>query len=1364
MCGIAGIFNYAEPDRPIDMALLREMTTSLSHRGPDADGFFVEGPIGLGHRRLSIVDLSATGAQPMLTGDRGAAITYNGEIYNHREFRERLTSRGTAFRGSSDTETLLHVMREFGPDSLEHASGIFAFAYWDNSRQTLTLVRDPLGVKQLYFHDDGRRIIFASEIKALLHDSSIDRAVDPLAVSEYLHFHTPLFERTFFKGVRQVPAGQWIRFHRNRVEAKQYWSVKDFSKSSASPSEQVHLLRDQLSSVVRQQLMADVPVTAFFSGGIDSTAVASFASRAGGLSEVFGVHFANQGVVDERPYQEQAARALGLKLNVTTLDGGSFPSELERLLYFQDQPVIGPAMLPMHAVSKLAAARFKVCLGGQASDEVFGGYARYALGRPMAVVRNWFAGTAGGNRLVGGNLSKQLSQPKNVRRLLRTLRNFSDWQTRYFETFAKVPLSLWEELFDDRTMCDREHCRRTFQDETNRSQATDPTDRIQEWDLRTYLTGLFQQDDRMSMSVGLESRVPLADPRLVRHAFTIPFDLKLRRGATKWILREAISDIVPETVLNRVKVGFDTPVAGWMAKQHSSFMHDVLLSSRARQRGVFNTKAIDRLLRHPQTALWPDLTWKVLNIEVWSRLFLDQPRPVSSKREEAYQVRSASAVAAQPETPHPSEGTPVRNLVREVRELGPGRTAARLAWELKTRAKLTEVAAAPSSSITLPGRSIFADPSDIRPNLIAMLSDQQLGDLTARSRDAAFGRLTAFGHWQADYGYPISWHRNPLNGRSFRRTAHWAQIYADQTYAGDIKLPWEAGRFPQCFTLSRAAASNPALERDFGSALREQILHFIAENPLNLGVHWCNGQEVAFRLLAWTFALDTLPTVGQDAEPIAKSIVESTQYIEDHIEYAQHSVYNNHLISEAFGLLLGARLAGDHPKSKHWATTGRRILDEEADRQFYPDGAYISQSHNYHRSVLQIYLAGARLLQNQGELVPDSWMKALDRSLSFLFSQQNPADGRLPNYGGNDGAMPLILSECDYSDFRPTLQAVSALTRGELIYEPGPWDEKTLWLWGAAGVNLPRRRANRTSVSFADTGYHVIRGNVEESFATFRCGSLKDRFSQIDMLHLDVWWRGHNVLVDTGSFLYNGPSKWHSYFYGTGGHNTVRINGANQMPHIRKFKCLYPTQATLGSFRPDVSNLSPGLAMAAVSGTHSGYQREFGTTHQRTVLFDGRETWIVLDDILGGDWPTAELFWHGGEFPYHARHNGFALETPAGEFHLSVFTGEGQPLEVEIACGEEAPPAGWISRYYAVKQPIPRIRAVQKATLPSRFISVLSPSSVTRVARSLTETTVLLEDMRTIVIPHSRPEDAILYKETPMVEVPAEQKELVNVK
>ncbi len=349
-----------------------------------------EGNLGFGHRRLSIVDLSPTGAQPMPNDDGSCWICYNGEFYNHRDIRPRLEARGARFRGPSDTETLLRLMELEGPDSLAGISGIFGFAYWDGRNQALTLARDHMGVKQVYFHDDGRRIAFASEIKALLQDPSVPRDPDPEAINQYLHFHTALFERTFFRHVRVLRAGQVLRVTRHGSVPRTYWSVLTFNKSTAAEETQIEGLQSELNQVVRRQLMSDVPVGSFFSGGIDSCAIAAQASKAGSKPLCFGVHFTGQGVTDERPYQESAAKALGLDLQLITMDGATFPDEFRRLMYHQDEPVIGSAMFPMAKVSSLAATQVKVCLGGQAADEIFGGYARYALGRPMQVIGNMF--------------------------------------------------------------------------------------------------------------------------------------------------------------------------------------------------------------------------------------------------------------------------------------------------------------------------------------------------------------------------------------------------------------------------------------------------------------------------------------------------------------------------------------------------------------------------------------------------------------------------------------------------------------------------------------------------------------------------------------------------------------------------------------------------------------------------------------------------------------------------------------------------------------------------------------------------------------------------------------------------------------
>ena len=585
-------------------------------------------------------------------------ISYNGEIYNHASFRPLLTARGASFRGTSDTETLLLALEAWGPQVLAEMAGIFGFAFWDSASRRLILGRDPLGVKQVYYHDDGRRVVFASEIKALLLDPAVPREPDREAINQFLHFHTPLFERTFFRDVRQVRAGEYLEVDAAGVRARRYWGASGFDPRLESPDQQVAALREQLRSVVGEQLMSDVPVGSFFSAGIDSSSVVAFALRNGQRLRCFGIHFSDQGVVDERPYQEAAAQAMGLDLDLLTLDGSSFPDDLRRLMYHQDQPVIGAAMLPMYHVSRLAASRVKVCLGGQGADEVFGGYARYALVAPGQLMGSLLAGgrvvAEGGVEAappgrVAGNLRKQLFDPRNVARLYRNLHPLQGWKRRYFSNFAKVAPRDWRAVFGDSGAFVPQSAWQAYSDTLDRSPAPEPYGKVLHWDVQTYLTGLFHQDDRMSMANSLESRVPLADPRLVRFAFQTPRELKLRGGASKWILRQAVADAIPPLVLNRRKVGFDTPAERWMRGPHAGFVRETLLSSAARSRGFWDGVAVERVLDNTAHPYWFDIVWKLLAIEVWASVFLDgRPATATADPSGHGQTESLGMTSGQP--------------------------------------------------------------------------------------------------------------------------------------------------------------------------------------------------------------------------------------------------------------------------------------------------------------------------------------------------------------------------------------------------------------------------------------------------------------------------------------------------------------------------------------------------------------------------------------------------------------------------------------------------------------------------------------------------------------------------------------------
>jgi hypothetical protein len=606
----------------------------------------------------------------------------------------------------------------------------------------------------------------------------------------------------------------------------------------------------------------------------------------------------------------------------------------------------------------------------------------------------------------------------------------------------------------------------------------------------------------------------------------------------------------------------------------------------------------------------------------------------------------------------------------------------------------------------------FAQPEDLA-ELRSRISAEQLRLLGKVALSATRGKILCFGRWSAGFGDPIDWHLNPVTGQHWDRSLHWSTALKDQASVGDIKVTWEVARFPQAYAFARAAAFEAAPRNLLEEALESQVRSFVSNNPFGRGVHWNSGQEVAFRLMALVFSVGAfarLGVPGNGAGPrslaafVARGAFAMGQHLEDQLEFARRAIYNNHLLSEAVGLMLAGWLLPACHKKPHWARTGKEILDEESERQVYKDGAYIQQSHNYHRVAMQDYLWACRIVAAAGEAVPEAWRSAMERSLEFLLAHQNPADGRLPNYGFNDGALPCLLSTCDFADFRPILQALSVSCRGERLYERGPWDEEAVWFLGRAAVDdAPVRPPSRRSVAFRATGYYVLRGRDPSSFSTFRCGSIRDRFSQIDMLHVDVWYRGHNVLVDPGSYVYNGSETWHSHFMTTASHNTVQVDGLDQMLHYRQFKCLYWTEAMPLDFENREN-------YTLCAGEHYGFRRHPGAcVHRRSILFAKDDLWIVVDRVSGVGQHKTRLHWLGGRFPfeYTADAGRLTLRTPSGPFTVTVLDEGGLPLRGDVVSGQESPPRGWESRHYGERVPVPSL-AVEREGVPTVLVSVLS--------------------------------------------------------
>jgi Heparinase II/III-like protein/Heparinase II/III N-terminus len=662
-----------------------------------------------------------------------------------------------------------------------------------------------------------------------------------------------------------------------------------------------------------------------------------------------------------------------------------------------------------------------------------------------------------------------------------------------------------------------------------------------------------------------------------------------------------------------------------------------------------------------------------------------------------------------------SDAPTLRDRIQELVELGPRGVLFRASWEAKWRtpfAALIERAPARLPSSASPARldlarSLPFDAAGVAAAMEGRLDDSARARLNELATLGAEGRILAFGGWMADYGEPPEWFLNPVTGRKWSRAPHWSRALGEERRCGDVKLPWEIGRFPHAYRMGRAAAFDPGRAPALAASLAKQIESFYVQNPFGRGLHWSSGQETAFRLMAWLFAGSVFrrePAFLAVAPLIVVSLHASAVHIERHFGYTQFAVYNNHLLSEAFLLLLAGSLLPGAPEATRWREKGLSVLDEQAERQFYADGGYIQLSHNYERVALQDYLWATGLRRTRGESVPLSWLAAMARGVDFLYAHQNPANGRLPNYGANDGALPSPLTSCDFSDMRPTLQAASLAARGERLYPPGPWDEQAAWLVGPGSLDAPLRPRPRHSVSFEPTGFHVLRGHDQGTFLAFRCGTVRDRFSQIDMLHVDAWWRGENVLVDGGSYLYNGPARWHGHFAATESHNTVTVDGHDQMLHYRRFKNLYWTEARLLRFEDQA-----GWTVA--EGEHYGFRRKpGGCVHRRAVLLVKAGLAVVVDQVSGVGRHAARLHWLGGLGPWRWEESQcrLSLGPEAAPFCVAMLDDSAAPLQGDVVEGRGAPPRGWLSRYYGEKVPVPSLAAERSGEVPLTFVSLLS--------------------------------------------------------
>ena len=624
MCGIAGKFNF-DPQRPIDRERLAAMTTVIAHRGPDADGFYVGDGIGLGHRRLSIIDLS-TGDQPLMNEDHTIWVVFNGEIYNFAEIRVELEAHGHRFRTHSDTEVIVHAYEQWGDAAVDRFRGMFAFALWDEPKRRLLLVRDRLGVKPLYYSATPRGVTFGSEIKALLEDPDVPRGWSAEALDAYLTLSYVPAPQTIYRGIWKLPAAHLLVAERGRVTVRRYWDLPFTGDGDpARESEYLEELDALVTEAVRLRLVSDVPLGAFLSGGIDSSAVVASMAETCGPDRVITTSVG----FDEHAFNElEYARTVARHLGVTQHEKVVRPDIVDllpKLAWHLDEPFADSSAVPTYYVSKAAREHVTVALSGDGGDELWAGYTRHRVEQWELTAREWLGPTGAA---VAGRMAERL--PLGVKGA-RSLRHLA------------LPAA---------AACARKHAYGLFENDVRGSLyspefanevrdadpfigfrlaydgcgSRDPLDRALYVDVKTYLVDdIMTKVDKMSMAVSLESREPLLDHKLLEFAARVPSSLKLKNGQGKYLLRRLLERRVPKSIVDRPKQGFAAPIGAWLRGPLAPMADALLRDGRLRDRGVFDDRAV--------AALWTEhrdgrkdhchRLWSLVMLELWFRQFVD---------------------------------------------------------------------------------------------------------------------------------------------------------------------------------------------------------------------------------------------------------------------------------------------------------------------------------------------------------------------------------------------------------------------------------------------------------------------------------------------------------------------------------------------------------------------------------------------------------------------------------------------------------------------------------------------------------------------------------------------------------------------
>ncbi|MEQ8537297.1 MAG: asparagine synthase (glutamine-hydrolyzing) [Coleofasciculus sp. D1-CHI-01] len=618
MCGIAG-FSWLDDD------LIKQMTRTLAHRGPDQYGVYTDESISLGHRRLSILDLSEHGRQPMSNQDGSIWVVYNGEIYNFQELRQILERKGYTFRSRTDTEVILYAYAEYGSACVEKFNGMFALAIWNKTKRELILARDRLGIKPLYYYLNNGQLIFASEIKAILQASQVAREINPQALYHYVGYEFVPAPDTIFRHIHKLPPGHYLQYREGRVELTQYWDLK-FETETQPTAYYEEKMRYLLEDSVRQRLISDVPLGVFLSGGLDSSTVVAMMDRCGVEPiQTFALGYDDPSF-SELDYAEFMARELKTQHQVLMVDPIT-PELLETAVWHLDEPMTDLSTIPFYLICKKAREQVTVCLSGEGGDEVLVGYDRFKASKAhsyYAVIPKSIR-----RQLVAPLINALPDQPQK-KGAINMLKRFiqggllsEEGQHMRWQYFGMPEHD--QDLFSPDIL--GEISRNPFAPIREQVAGCNSNQRL---DREIYVDLKFMMPDsplmkvdKMSMAHGLEVRVPFLDHRFVEFCATIPSELKLRGFTTKAIFRSAMKDILPDKIRHRGKQGYSLPIKNWLRQELRDYMIELLTSSSL-MKEAFNINYIEQLIQEhlDYRANHNHILWALINLALWHRLFV----------------------------------------------------------------------------------------------------------------------------------------------------------------------------------------------------------------------------------------------------------------------------------------------------------------------------------------------------------------------------------------------------------------------------------------------------------------------------------------------------------------------------------------------------------------------------------------------------------------------------------------------------------------------------------------------------------------------------------------------------------------------